>query len=133
MTSAIEFNVRTALLLDPAVLAAFTDGAVQKIYVDRVDGDPSYPFSLIRPIPGGVQQYTHGGPAGSKHVLQIDVYDDDPVTCAENAQLIYDCLSGYSGVMGDTVVGHVFTKWTSAPWDPAGQHFHKTMEVRIGE
>lgn len=130
----LESSLRTFLCGKAGVTAIFGATAVCRIAVDRWDPrlDTVYPYAIIRTV-SEAPDYAHDGALPDTGVYQIDVYSDSKTTANSGTTAIRDELSGFSGTMDASTVGHSFVVNTRGDFDPASRVFRRSTDVEIGQ
>lgn len=124
---ALIFDLVSFLNADTSVASAFSN----RIHVDHIPDGSAYPHARIRRIDTD-QRYTQDGEGNELALFQIDVYDDDRVGIETNAGYIKAALSGYSGVMGDSIAGRVFIRNVRSDYSAETKKYWKVLEAEIG-
>ena len=123
----ITSNLRTFLLNDTAILAAFG----QRLYVVKAPDKPKYPFGIIRKV-SPFPMYTQDGRFGNDDIVQIDVYDDDLSGCKTNAGLIETRLDGYTGQIGSITNAVAFISQSPVEeWAVEARHYRSRQQITI--
>jgi len=122
----ITSELRTFLLNNTVISSAFGTG----IHVNKVPDETAYPYGLIKRVYEN-SIHTQDGRFGYEAMAQIEVYDEALSDCITNANLIFNLLDGYKGVMGSTEVGSVFMGNKRDEWAPDSRHYRCLMEAEI--
>lgn len=131
----IEYSILAYLCAQSGVTAIFGATAVCRIHLDRRDEtlDPTtYPYAIIRTVTEA-PMYAHDGALPDTGVYQIDVYSDDKLTANSGTTAIRAELSGFSGTMSASTVGHSFIVNTRGDFDPDSRTFRRSTDVEIGQ
>lgn len=124
---ALEGDLRTFLREDANILSAFGE----RVFIDFVPDDSTYPFALIRTVTSD-PRYNQDGEGHELVMFQVDVYDDDKAGSVTNAGYIKSRLSGHKGVMGSSVAGRVFVRDVRGEYASEIRKFRRILEVEIG-
>ena len=93
-------------------------------------GAQPYPYARMREI-SNAQNYSHGGYAGRRSLVQIDVYDADETNANTNSELLRAALDGYKGMIGGVDAGMVKARRGTGSWDPTVRNYWRILEVEV--
>lgn len=130
----IESSLRTYLCAQAGVTAIFGATAVCRIHVDRRDSKltTAYPYAIIRTVTEAPMN-AHDGALPDTGTYQIDVYSDSKTTANSGTTAIRTELTGFSGTMSASTVGHSFIVNTRGDFDPDTRTFRRSTDVEIGQ
>ena len=130
----IEESLQTYLCKQAGVTAIFGATASCRIHVDRRDPalTTAYPYAIIRTVTEA-PDYAHDGALPDTGVYQIDVYSDSKTTANSGTTAIRAELTGFSGAMESSTVGHSFIVNTRGDFDPATRTFRRLTDVEIAQ
>jgi hypothetical protein len=122
----LETSLRALTLQNAPVAAALGP----RYYMDKLPDEPTYPAPRAQTITDNPID-THGGKAGGRATIQIDIFDDDKATANQTAELVRGWLHNYHGEIGSLYHGTIKARNMMSDWDEESRLFRRILEIEV--